>query len=348
MAHEIETAMYVGKPAWHGLGKLLDKPPTVTEAIRLAGLDWTVSKVPVYLGAPDGRQVPDSFAIVRDSDKAILGNNVGRIFQALQNERAFQWFQSFLDAGLATIEAAGSLRGGKRVWILAKLVGDDAVIVPKADDRVTKYLLLGHGHDGSLQIHIGVTPTRVVCANTLSAAIGEGGCLKIRHTSGADASMLAAKEVVERANRQFDKAAEVYRQLAAVDVRSSAQIREYIDVVFPAPKKPAMAPAVAGADFAALLSRPMGAKTVSVFADGENTTKETRARIYGEIETLFQRGRGNDMPGVKGTAWAAYNAVTEYITHERGRNADNRVNTAWFGPESARAIQGAQSVFLAS
>lgn len=358
MAHEIEivngraSAMYVGKAAWHGLGVLLNNPPTTGEALRLAGLDWTAVKEPAFLA--DGTEIPDTFAVVRSTDRKILGS-VGGNFHVLQNANAMGRFQPLIDSGLVTIEAAGSLRGGKRIWILCKLKGPDGVIVAKSDDRVERYLLLAHGHDGSLSIFLGVTPTRVVCANTLSVALGDGrdSMLRIKHTKNSDASLDAAFEVIKRANAQFDKAVEAYRALASVNVKSAEQMRAYIDIVFPPAKKaekpaPVSAPVVDGAGLmASLLNRPIGEARESMFsADVGEATKETRTRIYGEIEALFQRGRGNDLAGVKGTAWAAYNAVTEYITHERGRNADNRVNTAWFGAESARALQGAMSTFV--
>jgi hypothetical protein len=95
-----------------------------------------------------------------------------------------------------------------------------------------------------------------------------------------------------------------------------------------------------------LLARPVAPRDSVFSAENGELTKESRQRIYGEIDVLFERGRGNDMAGVKGTAWAAYNAVTEYITHERGRSDDNRVNAAWFGAESPRAITSAVDTFL--
>lgn len=341
MSHEIESAMYVSTPAWHKLGTVLNAPPTIDAALSASGLDWTVALEHMRLN--DGTMVPDRKAVVRSKDRKVLGT-VGSGFRLLQNGPAFKWFQPFLDSGLATLEAAGSLRGGARIWILAKLTGQDSVIVPQSDDRVAKYLLLAHGHDGSLAIRLGLTPTRVVCANTLSAAIGEGGSLSIRHTAGAADAMRAAREVIARANNDFEKAAEVYRALARMNV-TSKMLREYIDTVFPAPKVKAPVVETGAADFAALLARPLAMESRTM-GDREEATKETRQRIYGEIETLFQRGRGNDMAGVKGTGWAAYNAVTEYITHERGRTEDTRLNTAWFGAESPRAIQAAQSVLL--
>lgn len=351
MSHEIEAnnAFYVALPAWHGLGTVLAQPPTTDEAIKIAGLDTPIDLEPMFLN--DGTLLPDVKAVVRRHDRAFYAC-VGKQFRTVQNVDAFKWFQPFIDAGLVTLEAAGSLRGGRRVWILAKIVGADSIIVPASDDRVTKYLLLAHGHDGSLSIHLGVTPTRVVCNNTLSAAVGENGCIRIRHTRGAADAMKAAREIIERANNQFDKAADIYRALAKINV-TAKQIREYIDMVFPPPKvvKPIAAPVAAAVDGASelssLLSRPMGAVRESVFsAEGGEMTKETRQRIYGEIETLFTQGKGNDLKGVKGTAWALYNGVTDYISHSRGRSNDNRANAAWFGPESVRAIQSANDMFL--
>lgn len=118
MAHLVENMLAVGKAPWHGLGTLLDNPPTVEAAISLAGLDWRVVLEPLQLTS-DGRPAP-AHATVRDTDRRILGV-VGPQYRPLQNEEAFAWFQPFLDLGEASIESAGSLAHGKRVWVLAKL-----------------------------------------------------------------------------------------------------------------------------------------------------------------------------------------------------------------------------------
>lgn len=353
MSHEVETAVYVKVPAWHGLGTVLPDAPSIADAIKAAGLDWTVGLERLQLA--DGTMV-DRWGVVRSSDHRVLGT-VGKGFRTVQNAAAFDWFQPFLDGGLVALEAAGSLRKGSRVWVLAKVLNHghaDAVIVPASDDRVANYLLLAHGHDGSLAIHLGLTPTRVVCQNTLSAAIGENTSIRIRHTQGAADAMLAARETIDRVNGQFDKAADVFRALAGVYVRSGAQIRQFIDRVFPVQKSVQRATeAYKGVDAVALMESVRAEESNTALV-GELLTSggeravgdDARRRIYDSIEALFTGGTGNDMAGVKGTAWAAYNAVTEYITHERGRSDDNRLNGAWFGPESARAIQGAADTFL--
>ena len=93
---------------------------------------------------------------------------VGPRYTILQNQDAFKWFQPFLEAKEAALHTAGSLRGGSRIWVLAKLNREPLVIAQ--GDEVEKYLLLSHSHDGSLAVRVGFTPIRVVCQNTLSMA----------------------------------------------------------------------------------------------------------------------------------------------------------------------------------
>src|SRR5262249_27318291 len=133
-------------------------------SFKQAGLDWEVELFPLFTAT--GQQVTHK-AVKRSTDGKVLGV-VGPRWQPLQNKDAFNWFDPFLAAGQATLEAAGSLAGGTRVWVLAKLNRDPIVVVP--GDEVTKYLLLSNGHDGSLAVRCGFTPIRVVCNNTLQMA----------------------------------------------------------------------------------------------------------------------------------------------------------------------------------
>jgi phage/plasmid-like protein (TIGR03299 family) len=335
MAHQVEKMMYVGETPWHGLGVKLTTPPATTEeAIKVAGLDWVVRKEQLFL--KDGREVP-RFATVRSTDNKILGT-VGAGYRVMQNRAFAQFFDPFLESGHATIETAGSLRGGSRVWMMAKIKKPDSVIVKKADDRVAKYLLLAQGHDGSLATFVGLTPTRVVCQNTLSAVVpaaagvkqradvSANGTLRIRHTANAEAMLLEVKETIDRAERDFEKAAEFFRSLAGKNVRSAKKLREYVDAVFP----------------------PTASKKRE---EAEEAGEKVEDRmLFSQVEALFQKGRGNDLPGVKGTAWAAYNAVTEYLTWERGKNQDQRLQNVFLPGSSfpKRAIEMAGKVLLAA
>lgn len=332
MAHEVESMIYVGETPWHGLGKKLDAPPTIGDAIDQAGLNWKVNTVQLQL--PDGRKV-DRFATVRDSDNTILGT-VGPGYHPVQNTDAFQFFQPFLDQKVATVETAGSLRKGARVWMLAKIDRADAVIVPKADDRVSKFLLVANGHDGALALHVGITPIRVVCQNTLSAAVAgrHTSTIKIRHTSGAQEALKFVQETIDRVDHDFEKAAELFRALANVKV-TEKMLRDFVDRVFRRQRLKMKA--------AAEIAR----QTIEVVDVADETpTKERESKVYESIAQLFEKGKGNDVKGVRGTGWAAYNAATEYLTWQRGDDQDTRLTNLWFGGNGDRALASAADVFL--
>lgn len=322
MAHEVESMFYVNETPWHGLGYRFETPPpTVDEAMKMAGLDWQVSLQPVYrkraFNASTNQdvfeEIPESRCTVRSTDNALLGV-VGDRFKPLQNVDAFKTFQPFLDSGEAAFETAGSLRGGRRVWILAKLNRPNAVIVP--GDEVRKYLLLSHGHDGSMSINYGLTPIRVVCANTLSAAQTNKSSqlLKLRHTANAGIALEAVSEIVNAADAIFEATAEQYRALAARGI-SKKSLDAYVRVMF----------------------------DVSEFTPVKDISTRKQNQMA-KVVHLFEHGKGNNLPGVKGTAWAAYNAMTEYMSHSAGHNAESRLNGLWFGPgqgENAKALEEA-------
>lgn len=293
MAHEVESLMYVGQAPWHGLGKRFIEAPTLDEAMVAAGLNWKVGTKELYTG--EGLVVPAK-ATFRESDGKILGV-VGMKYEPLQNTEAFKFFEPFIDSGLASIETAGSLRNGQRVFILAKIKMDDSVIVSKSDDRVSKYVLLSNSHDGTLAVRVGFTPIRVVCNNTMVMAhdAAASKLIRIRHSSKVVQNLENLREVMNLANQQFEATAEQFRYLASREI-NSADLEKYVKLVFGNPK-----------------------------------SETSGERILAQVIPLFEKGRGNDMAGVKGTYWAAYNAINEYLQYERGNDAHNRLDGMWFG-----------------
>jgi phage/plasmid-like protein (TIGR03299 family) len=313
MSHEVESLFSVREVPWHGLGRVLDNPPTTEEAIRCAGLDWTVSLVPLH-GTFNGEPLVgvNHWATVRSTDASVLGV-VGPTYRPLQNVDAFRFFQPVLDAGEATLETAGSLRQGRRVWVMARVKQDAVEIVP--GDPVVSYILLSNGHDGSMAIRAGSTVTRVVCANTLAAAHADEASklLRIRHTDSANDALALVRDTMNVVRREFLATTEQYKALAKKGVRKE-DLETYVRKVF----------------FPKVVTTPK--------SEDEDPCK----RIMGKIIPLFENGRGNEIPGVRGTLWSAFNAVTDFLSHERGRNADNRLNSLWFGDSAeinTRALQ---------
>jgi phage/plasmid-like protein (TIGR03299 family) len=149
MSHEVETMAYAGATPWHGLGTpLADEDLYDWEKASVkAGLNWEAERVPLVTA--DTQDKVSHFAIRRKTDGKILGA-VGKKYTILQNKDAFKWFQPYLEAREASLETAGSLKEGSRIFVLAKLSRDPIVVA--AGDEVLKYLLLSHSHDGSLAV----------------------------------------------------------------------------------------------------------------------------------------------------------------------------------------------------
>jgi phage/plasmid-like protein (TIGR03299 family) len=305
MAHMVENMFSVRETPWHGLGVLLGSAPTTREAIVAAGLDWAVDQQPLFL--QDGRKAP-ALVNVRSTDKSILGVT-GPATGVLQNVDAFSFFDPFLEAKECELETAGSLRQGARVWVLAKILRAPSVIVP--GDEVSKYLLLSNSHDGKVAVRVGYTPIRVVCNNTLTAAHDDDASqlIKIHHSRRVKEAVEGVREIMNVADRTFEASAEQYRYLATVGVDATTMLH-YVRRIFN------LVPAAKG--------------------DIHRPTSEVRAEIektptYQKVMAAFETGRGNNMPGVKGTWWAAYNAVTEFLAYERGKNQAIRLDNLWFG-----------------
>jgi phage/plasmid-like protein (TIGR03299 family) len=296
MSHEIESMAYFGYRPWHGLGTALGEADLYDWPIasQKAGLDWEVELVPLLTA--DTQAKVTHRAVRRTTDARVLGV-VGPRYAPLQNKDAFAWFQPFLDAREAALHTAGSLRHGSRIWVLAKLNREPLVIAE--GDMVEKFLLLSHGHDGSLAVRCGFTPVRVVCANTLAMAHGADASklIRVKHTKEVLENLVSVREVMDLANQQFEATAEQYRRLARKSINHD-DLRKYVKRVLK--------------------------------ADEDNAS--TRLKNIAEvIARLAETGRGNELPSIRGTYWSAYNGVSEWLTHERGRSGDNRLNSLWFG-----------------
>ena len=310
MAHEIETMAFFQETPWHGLGTALDEGDLYDwrKTCEKAGLAWDVELVPLVTA--DAQAQVRHKAVRRTTDGRTLGV-VGPRFCVLQNRDAFAWFQPFLDAREAALHTAGSLRNGSRIWVLAKLNRAPLVVAP--GDEVEKFILLSHGHDGSLAVRVGFTPVRVVCQNTLSMAHGSDASrlIRVKHTRDVHQNLTNVREVMDLANAEFEATAEQYRLLARKSV-NQADLRRYVKKVF----------------------------KVEDDQEGGARLKNIMAEIVG----LAEAGRGNELPSVSGTLWTAYNGVAEWLGYRRGNSQGNRLNSLWFGDSAGlnrRALEAA-------
>ncbi|WP_013320624.1 DUF932 domain-containing protein [Gloeothece verrucosa] len=298
MTHEFESGFFVKEPAWHRLGKVLNNPPTTEQAIIEAGLDWKVLEEPIYRQQEDEFvSLPTHKCLIRSGDQQLLGV-VSKAYHPLQNSEAFKWFDVLLHEGDVTLEAAGSLKRGKRIWILAKIQMNPVEI--QEGDAIQPYLLLHNSHDGSTAIWIQFTPIRVVCWNTLSWASAsrfeeekKRKAFRIRHNSNIEEKLALAHLALDLSRRSFNTAIDEYKAMATKPI-SRELFELYIGNIF-------------------------------------SSDSPTENWAFPLIQENFEAGKGN---GGK-TLWDAYNGFTEWLDHQRGKSEVSRLESAWFG-DSAR------------
>lgn len=235
MAHHLTTNMhgqvemaYANGIPWHGLGTQVEGLMTSKEALEKAHLEWMVTKQLVYQKMLDGsfRPIPSKYATVRSDNELPLGV-VGEKYQVLDNVDAFAFFDEIVQEGLAMYETCGSMKGGRVIWILAKLPNHVKI---GEGDEVIPYLLLTNTHDGSGSVKIMPTFIRVVCNNTLQMALGDGrkkrSIYNIRHTKNMFNKVDDAREAIGLINEDFEQTKEFYQNLMNVEL-TPEQIETY-------------------------------------------------------------------------------------------------------------------------
>lgn len=298
MAHEISIQngraeiAYAGDTPWHGLGTKVDGLQTAQDMVRAAGLDWTVGLRPLLMVNEGGGHVPV------ESHRAIYREDVGRVlgvasarYQPIQNAQAADVVDALVAEGGAHVEVAGALGQGERCWMLAQLPGDFEVV---KGDRVRPYFLLAWGHDGKHGLAGTLTPIRVVCNNTLTAAgFGKGqkwseaADVYIRHCGDPKLRIDEAQRALGLVRKQVAGTAAAYEALA----RPIGAPQGYFAAVFPRPE--------------------VEAEPDPSYEERLERWNAHQARLL----ALYEAGPGADLPGVRGTAWGAYNAVTAWVDH---------------------------------
>lgn len=310
MAHQISVHNAVaevvsgrGMTPWHKLGTVVQGLMTSAEALKAAHLDWEVVSLPVFV---NGQQLPfpteensDGYqAICRgdaaDSESGCLGIVKGR-YEPIQNAEAFNFFDHLIGQGKAVYDTAGALRGGRQVWLLAKVDGEIGI----CGDAHRQYALMLTSHDGSYAMQVTWVLERVVCANTLSIALcGAQNTCKVRHTASWKDKEAEAARVLGLGEHYFKTVQESLAKLHS-QLLTPEQMAQFTELLLPAKVE-----------------------------DGKPVPTRT-ANIRAEIDRLFDRGDGN-----KGQSrWDALQAVTDYADHFstlRGENS-TRLESATFG-----------------
>lgn len=273
MAANVETLFVTRKPAWHGQGIILDAPPTAEDAIVAAGLDWKVEGRPIF--DESGNQIPGFQANTRDKDDKILGVVSDR-YQIIQNEEAFAFVDGLVEEGL-TFETAGSLRGGKQIWVLGNM--PERLVL---GEQFAPYICFTNTHDGTGAVRVCLTPTRVVCQNTLNLALSHADrSWSTRHMGTIASRMTEAQAALGMIDSYYESLNEEAERLASIKV-SDKQIEDMLDMMYQV-------------------------------KDDDSEGRKRRIALL--KENFFMCLNAADLANFKGTAYAVVNAAADFADH---------------------------------
>ncbi|KJV31581.1 phage/plasmid-like protein TIGR03299 [Aquitalea magnusonii] len=300
MSHLIESMAFVGATPWHGLGNPLSPQQPLDVWLTEAGMDWRIEQSDVLFNvADDGmhiRPFADSKVLYRSDSLAPL-SVVSPRYKVVQPSEVLEFYRDLVSAGGFELETAGVLKGGRKLWALAK-TGQEALL--KGGDRVKAYLLLATSCDGTLCTTAQFTSVRVVCNNTLQMAVKDRtGAVKVPHSTVFDPQ--SVKEALGLGLSAWDRFIGNIKQLSQRTV----------------------SPEEASQFFREVLDEPL-------VESGEDAVT---SKALQQVSALYSGGgMGSLLAGTKGTAWGLVNAMTEYVDHRRrARSQDYRLDSAWFG-----------------
>jgi phage/plasmid-like protein (TIGR03299 family) len=338
MAHNLNYNEQTGKhsffsvkeKAWHNLGQVISDYPTSAEAIKHAGLNYFVEKRPLftydtenYTGDPEADiiipeiEVPDFYATVRTDTDEVLGV-VGNDYEVVQNVNAFDFFDSIIGGKDGILyETAGALGKGERIFITAKL--PDYIRVGK-DDLIEQYLFLTTSHDGYGSITAAFTPVRIVCKNTLNAAMrNHSNSIKIRHTASANDRLKQAHTLLGVTNLLANELEEVFNNWSKIRITDNA-VKRLIQV--------AMAP------------------NKEVLQSLQNGKLDELSTTYNNmVSSVMEYTLTNPTQQevtTKGTLFGAYNSVTGYFQNVRNyKDDESKFKSIMYGT----GLQRSQTAF---
>lgn len=336
MAHNIHFNQNTGKhsffstkeKAWHGLGQLVQDFPTSAEALEFAGLNYHVEKRSLF--TVDGSclnecneveysklEVPNYFATIRTDTNEALGV-VGKDYEIVQNTQAFEFFDSIVGGKEGIIyETAGALGKGERIFITAKL--PDYIRVGR-NDCIEKYLFLTTSHDGYGSITAAFTPIRIVCNNTLNAAMrNKTNCIRLKHTANVQDRLKVAHKLLGLSNQLANELEEVFNHWSRVKI-TDTEVKKLIQIT--------MAPSKA---------------TIETF---RHRSLEDFSSVYkNAVESVFEYAMSSPTQQeetTKGTLYGAYNSITGYYQNVKSyRDEETKFKSIMYGT----GLQRSQKAF---
>lgn len=304
---------YVGAPGWHGLGTKLEPGASHDEWAKAAGFEWEAVRRPLFYspgtadaehdedaeeGSGEVAAYEDSYVLLRSDTQRPL-SIVSGSYKRVQPREVLNFFADVAEhIGGFELDAAGTLHGGKKIWALARATSDGFAL---GDDRVNQHLLMATSFDFSISTIVTNVATRVVCENTVTAALREQGAAKysVKHISNFNFEGVREAMKLDESWAAFAEAAEA---LASKKLESELQARAlFQDLLYPKKEQE------------------------------EKLTNRQEAKID-ELVAIMRNSPGADLSSANGTLWGWLNGVTYYVDHAvKARSVEARSDRAWFG-----------------
>lgn len=288
MSEDTPTATPTRVVPWNGIGHPVDDAKSAADAIQAAGLDWDVEMRPVkYQFGNKLNTMGDKFVSVRTDTGLGLGVT-GKEFVPLQNREAFDVLNDLVGAGELVFNTAGAIRGGKEIFITAKL---PKPVVVLGSEGIDLYVMLTHGHTGLKGIRVDVTPVVLACLNMMRMAKHRAvGSMTVQHRASAKERLAQGAEVL---GLMYDYAGEldaISTKLASVEMDEDGASL-FLDRLYGDLKRPG----------------------------------SLQSAIGGTAQTWVASPNIRD--DIRLTGWGAFNAVTEYWDHTRESRANEGPET---------------------
>lgn len=300
MSHLVESMAYVGEMPWHGLGNPLEKGQSLEVWAQKSGLNWEINKSPVLFDKGSSNKIHEiggfeDKSVLYRSDTGAPLSVVSQRYNVVQPREILEFYRDLTEVSGFELETAGVLKGGKKIWALARTGQATAI---KGDDLTKGYVLLATACDGSMATTAQFTSVRVVCNNTLAISLSQekGNAVKVPHSTQFDAKAVKKDLGISvSAWDDFMYQMKVFSERRVSHKEASNFYR-------------------------------------SVFSSRQTDGKVNERAMTKAIKLFEGNGRGSQLASSKNTALGLLNSVTEFIDHEqRAYSSDHRMDSAWFG-----------------
>lgn len=321
---------------------------TSADVMSAAGLDWNVAKCEIvakmpshgesfedatsfFYGDSQYRECPNAFATYRTDCNLPLGI-VKERYTPVQNTEAFTFFDNAIGKDKAIWQTAGFFGNGERVFVSAKLPKNILV----NGDPVENYLVFTTSHDGTSGVKILFTPIRVVCENTLNAAIaGATNYISFRHTKSVHSALDTAAEILGIANQKIIYLQEKFNYMNSMTIKDKDAQMVFAKTILTEDEMLRLKNT--GHTVEQIVTRDWRA-----INDSEISMK--KVNTISEMNNYYFNGVGQKE--ILGTKWGVYNAITGYYSNVDNSTGIKRMDSLLYGDKS-RKIELAGNYLLA-